>query len=130
MSPSKRALAWFGLFVQGYALWAAISRSLIWPIIWPREGLLLYCWLLFVVGGLLLNGMLSSELLRKTQLESDLTGARRIQQTLQPQSSIAVPGYEVQTTYQPFRDVGGDYFDVVELSDNRTLFAMADVLPE
>jgi phosphoserine phosphatase RsbU/P len=127
MSRSKRVLAWLGLFLQGYALYAAVTRSLIWPFMWPREGLLLYCWLLFVAGGLLLNGMLSSEFLRKTQLESDLTGARRIQQTLQPQSSIAVPGYEIQTTYRPFRDVGGDYFDVVELPDNRTLFAMADV---
>ena len=80
-----------------------------------------------MVGGLIVNGMLTSELLLKTQLESDLAGARRIQQTLQPQSSITVPGYEIQTVYRPFRGVGGDYFDIVELPDNRTLFAMADV---
>ena len=124
---TKRVLVWLGIFLQGYAIYAAITRSLIWPLIWPRDGLLLYCWLLYVVGGLVVNGMLTSELLRKTQLESDLAGARRIQQTLQPQSSITVPGYEIQTAYRPFRGVGGDYFDIVELPDNRTLFAMADV---
>ena len=36
-------------------------------------------------------------------------------------------GYEIETFYRPFRDVGGDYFDVIELSDGRTLFAVADV---
>ena len=29
--------------------------------------------------------------------------------------------------YQPFRAVGGDYFDVIELPGNRTLFTVADV---
>ena len=28
---------------------------------------------------------------------------------------------------RPFRAVGGDYFDVIDLPDNRTLFALADV---
>ena len=29
--------------------------------------------------------------------------------------------------YQPFREVGGDYFDVIELLGSRTLFVVADV---
>jgi serine phosphatase RsbU (regulator of sigma subunit) len=33
----------------------------------------------------------------------------------------------VETFYKPFRDVGGDYFDVIELPGERTLFALADV---
>jgi len=36
-------------------------------------------------------------------------------------------GYQVETFYRPFREVGGDYFDVIELPSNRTLFAVADV---
>jgi sigma-B regulation protein RsbU (phosphoserine phosphatase) len=38
-----------------------------------------------------------------------------------------LPGYKVETFYKPFREVGGDYFDVIELAGNRTLFAVADV---
>jgi sigma-B regulation protein RsbU (phosphoserine phosphatase) len=38
-----------------------------------------------------------------------------------------VQGYDVETFYKPFRNVGGDYFDVIELAANRTLFAVADV---
>ena len=33
----------------------------------------------------------------------------------------------METYYKPFRDVGGDYFDVIELPSKRTLFAVADV---
>jgi sigma-B regulation protein RsbU (phosphoserine phosphatase) len=33
----------------------------------------------------------------------------------------------METFYKPFRAVGGDYFDVIDLPGNRTLFALADV---
>ena len=33
----------------------------------------------------------------------------------------------METFYKPFREVGGDYFDVIELAGKRTLFAVADV---
>jgi serine phosphatase RsbU (regulator of sigma subunit) len=33
----------------------------------------------------------------------------------------------MEVFYEPFRAVGGDYFDVIELPGNRTLFAIADV---
>src|SRR5208283_3045870 len=84
-------------------------------------------WLIYVVGASLMNGMLTSEFFRKTQLEADQIAARQIQQTLHPEKLDELPGYEVETLYKPFRDVGGDYFDVIELPGNRTLFAVADV---
>src|SRR5215470_12922840 len=128
MAPVKRVLTWIGVLLQGYALWAAISRSLVWPIIWPHGALLMVsAWLLWGAGGLLINGMLTSELVRKTQLESDLSAARKIQETLHPRAPFAVKGCEIESIYMPFRSVGGDYFDIMELPGNRTLFAMADV---
>ncbi|HEY1209333.1 MAG TPA: PP2C family protein-serine/threonine phosphatase [Terracidiphilus sp.] len=74
-----------------------------------------------------MNAMLTSEFVRKTQLEADQIAARQIQQTLQPEKLDALPGYELETFYKPFREVGGDYFDVIELADRQTLFAVADV---
>jgi sigma-B regulation protein RsbU (phosphoserine phosphatase) len=108
-----------------YCIW---TRSLVWPIIWPH-GLLLYVsvWLIYVLGAGLLNGMLTSEFVRKTQLEADQIAARQIQQTLQPGKLDQLPGYQLEAFYKPYREVGGDYFDVIELGDNRTLFALADV---
>jgi len=83
--------------------------------------------LLYYTGYHIQNGMLTSEFVRKTQLESDQLAARQIQQTLQPGKLEELPGYEVEAFYKPLREVGGDYFDVIELPANRTLFALADV---
>jgi serine phosphatase RsbU (regulator of sigma subunit) len=83
--------------------------------------------LLYFVGRWLQNGLLSSEFVRKTQLEADQIAARDIQQTLQRGKLEQLPGYELESFYKPLREVGGDYFDVIELPANRTLFALADV---
>ncbi|MGC2293465.1 MAG: hypothetical protein WA450_16040, partial [Candidatus Acidiferrales bacterium] len=60
-----------------------------------------------------------------TQLETDQIAARQIQQTLQPGKLEELPGYEVETSYQPFRDVGGDYFDVIELPAQQTFLCVS-----
>jgi len=55
------------------------------------------------------------------------TPARHIQQALRPEKLEPLPGYELETFYKPLREVGGDYFDAMELPGNRTLFVLADV---
>ena len=128
MPTSKRLITWAGILMQGWAIWSFISRSLVWPVMWPH-GMLLYgsALLIYVLGAGLMNGMLTSEFVRKTQLEADQIAARQIQQTLQPEKLDELPGYKLETFYKPFREVGGDYFDVIELAGKRTLFAVADV---
>ena len=32
---SLRVITMIGMGIQGYAIWAALSRSLVWPIMWP-----------------------------------------------------------------------------------------------
>ncbi len=128
MPRSKRVVTWVGYLLTGYAFWALWSRSLIWPLMWPKGAFLfLSAFLLYVVGNWLMNGMLTSEFVRKTQLEADQIAARQIQETLHPGKLDELPGYEVETFYEPLREVGGDYFDVIDLAGNRTLFAVADV---
>ena len=128
MPRSKRIVTWVGFLLQGYAIYCLWARSLVWPLIWPH-GLLLYgfVWLFYLIGTGLMNAMLTSEFVRKTQLESDQIAARLIQQTLTPTKVGELPGYKVETFYKPLREVSGDYFDVIELAGKRTLFAVADV---
>ena len=129
MPKSKRLITWGALYIQGYAIWAGISRSLMWPLVWPKNRPLLYfyVWLLYILGSGILKAMLTSEFVRKTQLESDQIAAQQIQKTLQPEKLEALAGYEMEVFYKPFGAVSGDYFDVMELPGNRTLFALADV---
>ncbi len=129
MPKSKRIITWVGILLQGFAIYCLWSRSLAWPLMWPADQTVVFLIALvfYAAGSSLVNAMLTSELARKTELEADQLAARQIQQTLIPAKVDALPGYEVETFYKPLRDVGGDYFDVIELGSGRTLFAVADV---
>src|SRR5689334_15798980 len=76
MSRVKRIGAWSGIFLQGWAIWAASVHAVPWDYLWPiglaRD--------LGIVGVYLLgycvhNATLTSELLRKAELESDQAAA-------------------------------------------------------
>jgi serine phosphatase RsbU (regulator of sigma subunit) len=129
MAKSKRLTTRVAILMQGYAIWAGFSRSLIWPFMWPQSQYLLFLFvcLLYLLGDRVMNAMLTSEFVRKTQLEADQIAAQQIQKTLHPEKLEKLAGYEMEVFYQPYRAVGGDYFDVIELPGNRTLLAVADV---
>ena len=53
--------------------------------------------------------------------------ARIIQQTLLPEREPQLPGWELKAYYQPARQVGGDFYDFLELSGGRLGVLIADV---
>jgi serine phosphatase RsbU (regulator of sigma subunit) len=63
----------------------------------------------------------------RARLEQELRVARFIQQTLLPQELPALPGWELATHYQPAREVGGDFYDFLTLSDGRLGLIVGDV---
>ena len=59
--------------------------------------------------------------------EKELQEAQEIQRNLLPKNIPHVPGFEIAATSRPVRFVGGDYYDVVRLSDTQTSLSIADV---
>jgi len=59
--------------------------------------------------------------------DEELQRAREIQESLLPKVIPQLPGFEVASAWQPARAVGGDYFDVVKLGENRLALCIADV---
>ncbi len=59
-------------------------------------------------------------------IERELETARIIQLALVPKSPSR-PGLEIAVGFEPCRWVGGDYADIVQLADGRTLSCIADV---
>jgi phosphoserine phosphatase RsbU/P len=59
--------------------------------------------------------------------DEELQRAREIQESLLPKVIPQLPGFEVASSWQPARAVGGDYFDVLKLSENRLAICIADV---
>jgi sigma-B regulation protein RsbU (phosphoserine phosphatase) len=64
----------------------------------------------------------------REQQEQELEQAREIQQSLLPKEIPQVPGFEIECAWEPARIVGGDYFDVIRLSDSKLGICIADVV--
>ena len=63
----------------------------------------------------------------RQRLEQELSIARNIQRALHPCGFRDFPNLAVVGTNSPCLAVGGDYFDVFPMSDDRTAFLIADV---
>jgi serine phosphatase RsbU (regulator of sigma subunit) len=127
MPLSSRLLTIVGLLIQLGALVLALMGWGLAITEAKSRPLMFLTLLIYMVGLMLMNGILTAEFVRKMQLEADQIAAEQIQRTLHPQKVEGLPGYRVETFYKPLRGVGGDYFDVIELSNGRTLFVLADV---
>jgi predicted ester cyclase len=67
------------------------------------------------------------EIRMRERIEQELRIARLIQQTLLPKTLPELPGYDVAAYYQPAREVGGDFYDFLELEDGRLGLVVGDV---
>jgi serine phosphatase RsbU (regulator of sigma subunit) len=63
----------------------------------------------------------------KDRLERELELARKLQQSILPQEFRGYPGLGFAASSRPARQVGGDFYDVIPLSDGRVGLVMADV---
>lgn len=63
----------------------------------------------------------------RRQTEQELSLARRIQQTFLPETLPQIPGYDLAVEWKTARQVGGDFYDVIQLDDQRYGLLIADV---
>ena len=59
--------------------------------------------------------------------DADYSQARAIQQTLIPREMPRLAGIDVSGTWQPARTMGGDYYDLLKLSDTELAICIGDV---
>lgn len=71
--------------------------------------------------------LLLEEQIVKKRLEEELNLAKTIQEGLLPNPIPTIAGFDIAAVNVSSRQVGGDYFDVLKLSDNGHLLAIADV---
>jgi serine phosphatase RsbU (regulator of sigma subunit) len=70
----------------------------------------------------------TEELKKKNHnLQQDLFFASQLQGHLLPRESPSIIGLRLHPTYLPMEQVGGDFYDWVEINDNKLLFLIADV---
>lgn len=70
---------------------------------------------------------LLEERIEKKQMEEELNLAKSIQEGLLPSPIPTIEGFDLEATNISSRQVGGDYFDIVETPDGGHILAIADV---
>ena len=73
------------------------------------------------------NAQHFEKMLEWERVQLDLDAARAIQRSLLPQAIPSVEGYTLTFRSTTCYEVGGDYVDVLQLSDGRLMIVLADV---
>ena len=73
------------------------------------------------------NSFLFQEYLKKQQLETEIKFAHEVQKALLPESLPSITGFEVAGITIPAREIGGDYYDLIKIADDKFAFVIADV---
>jgi serine phosphatase RsbU (regulator of sigma subunit)/MFS family permease len=73
------------------------------------------------------NTRLNFEQINKQKYEEEVNIAKRIQYSLLPDNDITHKRMDIAGYSEPAREIGGDFYDIIKLSDDRVLVAIADV---
>ncbi len=77
----------------------------------------------FAIG----NAQVHREAQEKRQMDTELRNAREVQRVLLPQEEPVIPGFRVCGVNVPARVISGDYYDYIELGDQKHGIVIADV---
>jgi phosphoserine phosphatase RsbU/P len=64
---------------------------------------------------------------RQAVIEGELAAAREVQQVILPEAFESVPGFSVESVYEPDQQVGGDFFQVIPDGHGGLLVVVGDV---
>jgi serine phosphatase RsbU (regulator of sigma subunit) len=73
------------------------------------------------------NARLQEDARERAKLQRDLEIAGEIQLGLLPDDSFAHPGVEIDWTYRPSKQIGGDFYDCMPLDGDRLAMVLGDV---
>ncbi|MGA0899710.1 MAG: PP2C family protein-serine/threonine phosphatase [Luteolibacter sp.] len=77
----------------------------------------------FAIG----NAQVHRDAQEKRQMDTELRNAREVQRVLLPQEEPVITGYRICGVNVPARVISGDYYDYIDLGDNRHGIVIADV---
>jgi sigma-B regulation protein RsbU (phosphoserine phosphatase) len=73
------------------------------------------------------NELLQQEAVKSESMERELQLAREIQATFLPEKLPEIPGWDIGASWQPARQVGGDFYDILQVDGDHIGIVMADV---
>jgi len=73
------------------------------------------------------NARMHERLLQRERLERDMQFAHEVQRSFLPDKVPRIEGYEFSAWYGSAQEVGGDFYDFIELPDGRVAVVIGDV---
>ena len=64
---------------------------------------------------------------QQAHIETELAAAREVQRILVPEENESVPGFVVESAYEPAQEVGGDFFQILPAPEGSLLVVIGDV---
>jgi len=64
---------------------------------------------------------------QQAHIETEMAAAREVQQILVPEQNDSVPGFVVESAYEPAQEVGGDFFQIMPAPEGSMLVVIGDV---
>jgi serine phosphatase RsbU (regulator of sigma subunit) len=90
------------------------------------EGKIAEEWGMGTIGATLRKQRLEQEIRERERVEQELRVARNIQQASLPEEVPSLEGWQISPYYQPAREVGGDFYDFLELEDGQLGLVVGD----
>ncbi len=70
---------------------------------------------------------INTEGMRQLRAEAEIANAREVQQIIVPDSVESIPGFRIDSSYVPAREVGGDFFQIIPIATDGMLVVIGDV---
>ncbi|MGO8756529.1 MAG: SpoIIE family protein phosphatase [Terracidiphilus sp.] len=64
---------------------------------------------------------------QQAHLETEMAAAREVQQIILPDQIESLPGFAIESAYEPAQQVGGDFFQILPAADGSLLVVIGDV---
>ena len=90
------------------------------------EGKIAEEWGMGTIGSTLRKQRLEQEIRERERVEQELQVARSIQQASLPEEIPELEGWQISPYYQPAREVGGDFYDFLELPSGQLGLIVGD----
>jgi len=102
-----------------------IERTLQWPLTISILAIADAVFILAILGVLIYRFTRTRQ--HEEKLSNELEAARAVQQVLIPAEIPPVPGFTIESIYMPASQVGGDFFQIIPLSEGGMLVIIGDV---
>ncbi|MCJ7624526.1 MAG: SpoIIE family protein phosphatase, partial [Anaerolineaceae bacterium] len=125
--PGDNLLFAFPLSVKGEVLGVLLAKETITSLAFQERRMEIINGIARQVALAIQNEQFKQEMVESERMAHEIQLARKSQQTFLPGELPRISQWELDARWHPARQVGGDFYDIIELDRNRLGIVIADV---